>query len=178
MNCNDSEQSLREHQRAMRDLIRGNAIADDPYIVAASQYIVAASQSVGLEVTRDTIAGWRKLRLDRNCRLTTAILRQRGLYDDVFASLESESPFVEELSNAFLEAAIATGDALVATVARFEQAILRDDDVERWIDWPCNPYDVLSALLTGDEIPPLVSAPHRTVVCRSIEGMFRVTARR
>ena len=161
-------QSLREHQRAMRDLIRGVAIADDPYIVAASRCI-------GLDVTRDTIAGWRKLRLDRNCRLTTAILRQRGLYDDVFASIVSESPFIEELSNAFLEAAMAQGDTLVSTVARFEQAILRDDDVERWIDWPCNPYDVLSALLTGDAIPPLPNAPHRTVVSRSIEGMFRVT---
>jgi len=107
--------------------------------------------------------------------LTTAILRQRGLYDQLFASIESESPFVEELSNAFLEAAIAQDDELVAVVARFEQALLRDDDVERWIDWPCNPYDVLSALLTGDEIPPLESAPHRTVVSRSIEGMFRAT---
>ena len=160
--------SLREHQRAMRDLILGDAVADHPAIVAASQ-------SVGLEVSRDTIAGWRRLRLDRNCRLTTAILTQRGLYDRVFASIRSESPFVEELSNTFLEAAMAQGDALVATVARFEQAMLRDDDVERSIDWPCNPYPVFAALLTGGEIPPLEQVPCRTVVSRSIKGMFRVT---
>ena|ERR1051326_7871918 len=152
----------------MRDLIRGLAVADDPYIITASK-------SVGLDVTRDTIAGWRRLRLDRNCRLTTAALKQRGLHDEVFASIESESPWVEELSDAFLEAASAQADTLVAAVARFEQAILRDDDVERWIDWPCNPYDVLAALLGGEAIPSLENVPHRTVVSRSIEGMFRVT---
>jgi hypothetical protein len=161
--------SLQDHQRAMRDLIRGIRVADDPYIAAAAQ-------CVGLEVTRDTIRGWRKFRLDRNCRLTSAILRQRGLYDEVFESIDRELPFIEELAAVFLEAAAARGDALVATVARFELALLTNDDVEQQIDWPCDPYDVLGPLLGGGEVPPLQPAPHRTFVSRAHHGLFRVEA--
>ena len=161
--------SLQDHQRAMRDLIRGVRVADDPYIAAAAQ-------SIGLEVTRDTIRGWRQFRLDRNCRLTSTILRQRGLYDEVFESIDRELPFIEELAAVFLDAAAARGDALVATVARFERALLANDDVEQQIDWPCDPYDVLGPLLSGDEVPPLQPAPHRTYVSRALHGLFRVEA--
>ena len=162
--------SLQEHQRAMRDLIRGHRVADDPYIAAAAQ-------SIGLEVTRDTIRGWRRFRLDRNCRLTSAILRQRGLYDEVFESIDRELPFIEELAAVFLNEAAARGDTLVATVARFERALLTAGDVEQPIDWPCDPYDVLGPLLTGGEVPPLEPAPHRTFVSRALHGLFRVEAK-
>jgi uncharacterized protein (UPF0276 family) len=161
--------SLRDHQRAMSDLIRGSAVADDPYIAAAAQ-------SMGLQVTRDSIRGWRSFRLDRNCRLTAAILKQRGLYDVVIEAIEREpvSPFIEPLSAAFLAAAATRGDTLVASVAGFEQALLREDDAEESVDWPCNPYDVFSALLSGEDVPPLPVAAHRTIVSRAIPGLFRV----
>jgi hypothetical protein len=157
--------ALRDHQRAMRDLIRGDRVADDPYIAVAAQ-------SPGLEVTRDTIRGWRKFRFDRNCRLTSAILRQRGLYDEVFASVDRELAFIEELAAVFFDAAAARGDLLVTAVARFERAISTGDDTEQQVDWPCNPYDVLGPLLTGDNVPELEPAPHRTFVSR---GRFRVS---
>ena len=161
--------SLQEHQRAMGDLIRGRTIADDPYIAAAAF-------STGLRVTRDSIRGWRSFRLDRNCRLTSAILKQRGVYDDVIDAVEREaiSPFIEKLADAFLAAAAARGDVLIASVAKFEQALLRDDDAEECVDWPCNPYDVFAALLCGDEIPALPEAPYRTIISRTIPGLFRV----
>jgi uncharacterized protein (UPF0276 family) len=161
--------SLREHQRAMADLIAGRAVADDPYISAAAQ-------STGLQVTRDSIRGWRSFRLDRNCRLTAALLKQRGFYDDVIEAIEREpvSPFIEPLSAAFLAVAATRGDALIASVAKFEQALLREDDTEESVDWPCNPYDVLSALLSGDAVPALLETPHRTIVSRAIPGLFRV----
>lgn len=161
--------TLEEHQRAMSDLIRGRAAAADPYTAAAAE-------STGLQVTRDSIRGWRSFRLDRNCRLTAAILKQRGLYDGVIAELEREprSPFIEPLSAAFLATAATRGDALIASVARFEQALLREDDTEEPVDWPCNPYDILSALLSGDTVPALPAAAHRTIVSRAIPGLFRV----
>jgi uncharacterized protein (UPF0276 family) len=164
--------SLQEHQRAMANLIGGRPVAEDPYIAAAAQ-------SMGLEVTRDSIRGWRSFRLDRNCRLTAAILKQRGLYDDVIDAISREpvSPFIEPLSAAFLAAAATRGDALIASVARFEQALLREDDAEECVDWQCNPYDVFSALLSGDEVPALPEAAHRTIVSRAIPGLFRVETR-
>jgi uncharacterized protein (UPF0276 family) len=164
--------TLHEHQRAMRDLIRGVAMADDPYIAQAAE-------SVGLAVTRDTIRGWRRFRLDRNCRLTTALLRTRGGYDPVFAAIEQRplSPFIEELSDAFLDAAMRSDDSLVTTVAAFERALLRNDERETSVEWPCDPYPVLAALLQGEAIPELAAAPHCTIVSRAIPGLFRVSSR-
>ncbi len=162
---------LPEHQRAMRDLIRGHAVADDPYIAAAAA-------STGLDVTRDTIRGCQRFRLDRHCRLTTAMLRRRGRYDDVLADVArgAVSPYIEELSGAFLDAASACGDPLVATVAAFERALLRDDANETSVEWPCDPYPILGALLVGAELPDVAGAPHRTTVSSAIRGRFRVTA--
>lgn len=153
----------------MRDLINGTAIADDPYIREAAL-------SPGLQVTRDTIRAWRAFRLDRNCRLTAALLKRRGGYDEVLASIARGpvSPYIEELSAAFLEAAAACDDAIVATVAKFETALLQDDDVERAVDWPCDPYAVLGPLLIGDDVPLVPAVPHRTIVSRAIRGCFRV----
>jgi hypothetical protein len=160
---------LHEHQRAMRDLLRGQGDASDPYIA------IAAS-APGLEVTRDTIRGWRRFRLDRHCRLTTALLRSRNRYDAVLASLDQAavSPYIEELAIAFFEAALRCGDPLVAAVAAFERALLREDDAESVIEWPCDPYPLLIVLLQGQSIVDPPPAPHRTTVSRAIAGRFRV----
>jgi hypothetical protein len=156
---------LAEHQRAMRDLIAGRAIANDPYIEQASR-------SIGLDVTRDTIRGWRVFRLGQSCRLTTAILRARGSFDEALDATECTSPFIEELSRAFLESAIALDHELIATVARFELALMGDE--ETIVDWPCDPYEVLAALLSGTDTPVCAGSPHRTVVSRAMPGRFRV----
>ena len=158
---------LAEFQRAMRDLIRGQVTSDDPYIAAAAR-------SMGLEVTRDTIRGWMRFRLDRNCRLTAALLRRRGTYDDALAAINCSSPFIEELSNALLDVASAGGDAVVTSVAAFERALLSEGDEEATVEWPCDPYPILGAILQGDEIPALPFEPHQTIVSRRIEGLFRV----
>jgi uncharacterized protein (UPF0276 family) len=162
---------LHEHQRAMRELLRGRGEVSDPYIA------IAAS-STGLEVTRDTIRGWRRFRLDRHCRLTAALLRGRNRYDEVLASLDhaSASPYIEELANAFFDAALRCGDPLVAAVAAFERALLGEDDTESIIEWPCDPYPLLIVLLQGEPIADPPAAPHRTVVSRTIPGRFRVEA--
>jgi uncharacterized protein (UPF0276 family) len=162
---------LCEHQRAMRSLLRGQGIASDPYIEVAAA-------STGLEVTRDTIRGWRQFRLDRHCRLTAAMLRRRGRYDEVMAALDgaAASPYIEELTDAFFEAALRCGDALVTVVAAFERALLREDDAESLIDWPSDPYPILGALLQGEPIGDPPAVPHRTIVSRALAGRFRVEA--
>jgi hypothetical protein len=157
--------NLAEHQRAMRDLIAGRATANDAYIERASR-------SIGLAVTRDTIRGWRVFRLGQSCRLTTAILRARGRFDEALDAVQCSSPFIEELSRAFLESAIALGDALIASVATFELALMGDE--ETIVDWPCDPYEILAALLRDDPLPELGHAPHRTLVSRAMPGRFRV----
>jgi hypothetical protein len=164
-----SELPLAELQRAMRDLIRGKPFADDPYVRAAAE-------CVGLQVTRDTIRGWQQFRLTRNCRLTTAILRARGTFEEVLRSTDCNSPYIEELSRAFLRRSCEQVDPVVASVASFERALLREDDGEETIAWPCDPYEVLGALLQGGEVPQVAAAPHQTIVSKRIPGLFRVTA--
>lgn len=156
--------TLREHQRAMRDLIRRDLVAEDPYVVAAAK-------CVGLEVTRDTIRNWHRFRLDRNCRLTSAILRQRGMYAHAFAVVEKHagSPFIEQLANDFFDAAIALGDPLITSVASLERALNGSD--ETIVEWPCDPYPVLAALLQGEEIPGIPPETHTTIVA---DGSFRL----
>ncbi|HXA15818.1 MAG TPA: DUF692 family protein [Thermoanaerobaculia bacterium] len=159
---------LREHQRAMQALLHGQGETSDPYIAAAAA-------STGLEVTRDTIRGWRQFRLDRHCRLTTSMLRRRSLYDEVLNALDRApaSPYIEELAEGFF-AAVGCRDALVTAVAAFERALLRDDDLESVIEWPCDPYPILGALLQGEAITDVPAAPYRTVVSRATAGRFRV----
>jgi len=158
--------ALLEHQRAMRDLIQRGAVADDPYIEQASR-------AIGLAVTRDTTRGWRVFRLGQNCRFTTAMLRARGRHGEVLAAIDSvTSPFIEELSRAFLDAAIALGDALIASVARLERSMLSDE--ETVVDWPCDPYEVLGPLLRGELPPELPYMRYKTVVSRAMPGRFRV----
>ena len=152
---------LAEHQRAMRDLIRGHAVADDPYIEQASR-------SVGLHVTRDTIRGWRAFRLRQNCRLTATILGDR--FDEVVDAVDCTSPFIEELSRAFLEQA--NGDEVITAVAQFELALMQGGDTI--VDWPCDPYEVLAPLLRGERPPALPRAPRRTLVSRAMPGRFRI----
>jgi hypothetical protein len=160
---------LHKHQRAMRDLLRGQGDVSDPYIAAASA-------STGLEVTRDTIRGWRRYRLDRHCRLTAAMLRGRGLYDYVLATLDyaTPSPYIEDLAVAFFDAVFRCGDPLVTAVAAFERALLLEDDAESVIEWPCDPYPLLIVLLQGQSIADPPAAPHRTIVSRATPGRFRV----
>jgi len=157
--------NLAEHQRAMRDLIAGRAIANDPYVEQASR-------SIGLEVTRGTIRGWREFRLSQSCRLTSAILRARGRFDEALDATRCSSPFIEELSRAFLESAITLGDDLIASVARFELALMGDE--ETIVDWPCDPYEVLAALIRDEPPREYGRAPHRTLVSRAMPGRFRV----
>lgn len=152
---------LAEHQRAMRELIRGHAVANDPYIEQASR-------SIGLQVTRDTIRGWRLFRLRQSCRLTATILGDR--FEEVVDAIECTSPFIEELSRAFLERV--NGDELTTAVAQFELALMQDG--ETIVDWPCDPYEVLAPLLRGERPPALPRAPHRTLVSRTMPGRFRI----
>ena len=157
---------LAEHQRAMRDLLRGDAVADDPYIAAAAA-------STGLQVLRDTVRGWRRFRIDRHCRLTAAMLKRKGHYDEVLSEVPA-LPYIEAAAEAFFDAASACGDPLVVSVAAFERAMLRDEARETSVDWPCDPYPILGALLGGTELPDVAAAPHRTIVSNDLYGRFRV----
>jgi hypothetical protein len=152
---------LHDHQRAMRDLLRGRRGADDPYVAAAAA-------SAGLEVMRDIVRGWRRLRLDRHCRLTAAMLKRTRRYAGVLHELERGpvSPYIEAAAESFLDAARACGDPLVASVAEFERALLRGGAERRTSTGPAIPTRSSARSLAARSCP--TSSPRRTAPrCRA-----------
>jgi hypothetical protein len=121
----------------------------------ADPYIRGVACSPQLEVVREIVFRWRLYDVRRACVLTARLLARRGWLDGAVGAFIRErrlSPFVEELGVAFLEAMGSDDDLLVATVARFELALLkvkRGDPGEYLVDWRQDPYAVLTDLLDG-----------------------------
>jgi hypothetical protein len=164
-------------QRQLRDLIKGTPIAG----AVADPYIEQVAQSAALPVLQEIIALWRGYDLDRTCVLTVTLLRHRGLFQSAIRQVASQgalSPYIDAFSAQFLAAASQLHDPLVASVARFElalQQVRRGDEATYVVDWPCEPYAVLQALLAGDAVPESPDQqPHRTTIARALPRLFSV----
>src|SRR3569623_1316808 len=122
---------LATHQRALLGLFRGThqpGPQDDPYVhaVAASPDLVEARRNIFL---------WRVYVLERTCALTIRLLRRRGLLADAISRFIGGtyiSPFRETQAPAFLETLSAHHDRLIASVARFELALIMEQERVRW----------------------------------------------
>jgi uncharacterized protein (UPF0276 family) len=155
--------ALGPHQHRLRELLKHGTHTDE--------YTRRAAQGVGLPLLRRTIRQWREFRLREHCPLTSRLLCEQGYLASVVDGLEQQalSPYIELLAEAFLRATAMLPDALISSTARFEQAILARS--EAVIAWPCDPYPVLAALLTGAPVPTLLATPHE--VCTA-NGHFTV----
>ncbi len=149
--------NLARLQRDLAAMIRGEAVA------SPDAYIASVAASPGLEATREIIASWRELLLRRACPLTVALLEQRGRLSSAFADLGGRhlSAYIEAAACAFLDRFLDDGDALLASVAQFERAVIgarqgSDDAVT--ITWPYPPDAVIERLLqrrsVGDDLTP------------------------
>jgi hypothetical protein len=165
--------NIAQHQR---DLFRLVTLGDDR-IGADDPYIKAVAQSPQLEMLREVILSWREFDVERSCVLTSALLRRLGIFKELvreFASRGPISPFVEKLGEAFLEGVSAYGNPVVASMARFELAILKvkhGDSSEYSVDWPCDPRPVLNGEAAGENGGPL---GYRTVISVRIPGLVQL----
>jgi hypothetical protein len=149
--------------------------ADDPYIQA-----VAASDH--LAMVREIVLWWRAYGVERYCVFTARLLKRQGLFDDAvlsFVQTRTLSPFIEKLGPAFLDHCSSHPDPLVATLARFELALIRvrrGDPAEYVIAWDRNPYPLLDSLLAdgGVEADTTPGAYEATVAAR-LPDLFEVT---
>jgi hypothetical protein len=168
--------SLAEHQRAVRDLLCDRAVERH------DAYVEEVSGSEAVALVQDIASSWRRFALERTCPLTAAALRQRGALDDALATHGRHgphSPFLEVLAQQFLALAAHHEDELVAAIARFELSAHRartgaasaDEDVV--IDWPCDPWDALQAVLDAQPPPP-ASGPWRTCARATTPDQFRI----
>jgi hypothetical protein len=149
--------NLADHQRGVRSLLCGRAVeTTDAYLDG-----VAGTEAVAL--VQEIASSWRNFALGRTCPLTIGALRLHGSLEATLAAHHRKgghSPFLEVLAQQFLAVVAAHDDALVAAIAQFERSAHRartgaaspDDEVV--IDWPCDPWEALQAVLDNQPLPP------------------------
>jgi hypothetical protein len=166
------------YQRKLAGLIKGTyrPVEDD------DTHLKSIARSENLVITREIIIWWRQLSLERYCRLTSAALKQLGIFDietQRFITRWDFSPYIEEVSQQFLEYLQTHTLALVASLASFEDALIkvtRGSHASTIIKWQHDPYAVLDAVTTGSDLH-LVQATgdYETQIAADLPGLFVVT---
>ncbi len=157
---------LAAHQRALLGLIEGGpapAAADD-------EYLRAVSSSDGLRVLREIVAHWEAYDVRRACPLTATALERSGRFEEAVGAVrfEASSSFLDERVTVFLDGVADAEGGVIASVARFEQALVdvrRGEPGRHVIEWDRDPAVVVNGLLEGrwlaDEAEP---GRYRTIV--------------
>jgi hypothetical protein len=145
--------ALERQQRGLLELVKQRfSVPADPYLrrVAVSQELV---------LVRKIALWWRAYALEAQCCFTTRLLKHLGCFDALVANYfdhNATSPYIEELSLAFLGSLHDHGDRLIRTMSRFEYALLATragSAVTHEIVWDRHPDLVILALETGGELP-------------------------
>jgi len=165
--------SLERQQRGLLALLKGrDCAADDPYLQQ-----VAGSRQLGM--VREIAIWWRAFQIDVQCHFTSRLLKRLGLFDLHVAAYfdnHATSPFVEELSQGFLESLRMHDDSLVRVVSQFEYGFLKvrsgsNESFETL--WDRHPDRVFLALENGSELPDSESGCHyRLHVALTLPRLF------
>ncbi len=168
---------LRSYQQKLASLIRGNSTID----TTDDSNLRSIAGSVNLEVTREVILEWRRLSIEHYCHLTSSALKQLGLFQSeiqTFIASHDFSPYAEELGNDFLMALETHNQELIASLARFERAVIDIQQGTRehvTMKWRYNPYAVLDAVIKGSGLLALQPVSlYEVHVGKDIDGLFRV----
>jgi hypothetical protein len=101
----------------------------------------------------------RELALEHYCALTSRLLKRLGCFQTLVAAFfacSSKSPSVDRAGIEFLSGMASHSDPLISSLARLEYALLhlrKGEAREYRIDWDRNPEPVLTALLSGGDLP-------------------------
>lgn len=147
--------ALADYQRSIRDLLkkRTTGAALDPHLSE-----VAQSRELGL--LREIAVWWREMAVNDNCSWTAGLLRKYGVLHQVVESFycsENVSSYVDRAGEQFLELLSAHTDPLIASLARFELAVMKvrkGGPEEYIIIFDRNPDSVFVCLKNGGEVPP------------------------
>jgi hypothetical protein len=145
--------SLELQQRGLLDLVKGRgAPPSDPYL----QKVAA---SAGLEMVRYIAVWWRVFALESQCRLTSRLLRRRGIFEqtvEAYFNQNRTSTYIEQLSWDFLSSLMSCEYPVLRALAQFEYAMLKAqagfaETTE--ILWDRHPDRTVRALESGDDLP-------------------------
>jgi hypothetical protein len=146
--------NLNQMQRGLLNLLKGRSVD-----VRGDSYLRRVADSDELALAREIALWWRAFGLESYCVLTSQLLSRLGIFNDVVAAFFCEcstSPFIERLSQEFLVWLSAYKDPLVASMARFECALIRAKRGEpgvHQLEWTLDPESLFSAILMGTELP-------------------------
>ena len=168
---------LATHQRKLLGLIRSSyqVSSDD------DSYIRTVAQSGDLEEARRNVFLWRIYVLERSCRLTFTLLKRRKVLTEsvcAFIRQQNISPFRETQAPAFLEMLSAHDDALIASVAQFELALMKvrqGDSSSYTVSWNVEPHSVLNSvakdLPIDDHVP---KGQYQILISRELPSLFHI----
>ena len=168
---------LATQQRKLLGLFRSTykVTADD------DAYIRKVARSGDLAEGKKNIALWRVWVFERTCALTVSLLRRRNILESLikdFITSENISPFRETQAPAFLEWLTKSDDDLVASVAKFELALIRVRQGDRHtytIAWNFEPSSILHCLAKDLAVESELTPGHyQVVVSHKIPGHFRI----
>jgi hypothetical protein len=164
---------LEVQQRGLLGLIKGRGAGeDDPYLQR-----VAGSRE--LSMLREIALWWRKLHVERQCHVTSRLLKRLGKLDSLVSRYfrdNATSPFIEELALDFLRVLHAHPDALIRSVSQFEFAFLRvragsNESFE--VCWDRHPDMVIRAIEEGNDLPVADDEiVYRMRIGKDIPGLF------
>ena len=170
---------LAMQQRKLLGLLRATyAVREDD-----DAYIRAVADSRDLREAQRNILLWRIYVLERTCALTCVLLRARDLLPETvsaFIRQQNISPFRETQAPAFLEMLRDHSDALIASVAQFELALMKvrqGDQTLYVIPWNREPHSVLYSLATNtpldDDVP---NGAYHVLVSRDLAHQFEIVS--
>ena len=167
---------LAAHQRALLALIEGDQSSTD----VDEEYLRDVAASDGLRVLREIVAHWEVYDIRRACPLTATALQGSGRFVEAVGAVrfEGTSAFLDERVSVFLDNVADAEGGVIASIARFEQAIIdvrRGEPHRHVIEWDRNPAVVVNGLLEGrwlvDEAEP---GHYRTIVDPALPGLVSI----
>jgi hypothetical protein len=171
---------LAAHQRQMLQLLQFSFAN----LECSDAYVQRLAGSEDLAIVREIILWWRLFDLETYCALTTSILKQRGNFECELRAFLGRTQFTrlrDKLRAAFLTAMSIHSDDLVASVARFELALIKvkeGDQDQYQVDWGCDPRPVIKSLLKRQPLPESQPGAYRTLISHDAPGFVRVLAPR
>jgi hypothetical protein len=164
-------------QRQLRDLLISSTSPE----ADVAPYIRTVAGSEQLALMQEITAWWRAYDLERYCTLTTALLKQLGIFEttvQTFVRQQRPSPFIEVFGATFLEMMSTHGEPRIATIARFESALIRvhqSDPTTYVITWQDEPYTFIQNLLTQRPINENgAQGVYQTIVASHLPQGFEV----
>jgi hypothetical protein len=145
---------LERQQRGLLNLIKNRGAPPE------DAYLRQVANSRELAMVREIAVWWREFQIEDQCYFTSRLLKRRECFEDVvmtYFNNHRTSPFIEELSQDFLNSLRDHPDWLIRAVSEFELALLkvRTGSAECFeVLWDRYPEKVILALEENSRLPP------------------------